>query len=438
MAQLLDTMDIERERGITIKLNAARMEYIADDGEHYLLNLIDTPGHVDFSYEKSRSLAACEGALLVVDASQGIEAQTLANRYMAVDQDLEIIPVLNKIDLPAADPDRVSTEVENTIGIDCTDAIQASAKAGIGIRDILEAIVKQVPPPTANALMEGQGTGDELVPTPQGEKSDYPLRALIYDSFYESYRGVITYFRVMDGTIGKGDRIRFMNSGKEYDVTECGVMLPAQKQVDRLRPEEVGYVCASIKSTKDARVGDTVTQARDPAAGALPGYADAVPMVYCGLFPVDADQYELLRDSLGKLSLNDAALQYEPGVLGDGLRIPLRLPGPAAHGDHAGAPRARVRPGPHRHGAVRRVRVRNIQGEVTIVDNPARCRTQRRRRSASPTCAWRYSRPRTTRGPSWSSRRAAAGAPGREVPDSTRTSIIYELPLAEVITISSR
>jgi small GTP-binding protein len=436
-AQLLDTMDIERERGITIKLNAARMEYIADDGEHYLLNLIDTPGHVDFSYEVSRSLAACEGALLVVDASQGIEAQTLANCYMAVDQDLEIIPVLNKIDLPAADPDRVSTEVENTIGIDCTDAIQASAKAGIGIRDILEAIVKQVPPPTANALMEGQGTGDELVPTPQGEKSDYPLRALIYDSFYESYRGVITYFRVMDGTIGKGDRIRFMNSGKEYDVTECGVMLPAQKQVDRLRPGEVGYVCASIKSTKDARVGDTVTQARDPAAGALPGYADAVPMVYCGLFPVDADQYELLRDSLGKLSLNDAALQYEPEVssaMGFGFRCGfLGLL-------HMEIMQERLEREYDLDLIVTAPSVvyefEDIQGEVTIVDNPAKMPDPAKKKEIrEPYVRMEIFTPTDYTGSIMELAQSRRG----ELQDvkyltPTRTSIIYELPLAEVIT----
>lgn len=260
---------------------------------------------VDFSYEVSRSLAACEGALLVVDASQGIEAQTLANCYMAVENDLEIIPVLNKIDLPAADPDRVGDEIENSIGIDCTEAIHASAKAGLGIKDILEAIVARVPPPTVPE--EGEGK----------------LQALIYDSMYESYRGVIAYFRVVNGAVKKGDKIQFMNSKMAYDVTEVGVMLPAQKQVTELRPGEVGYLCASIKSVQDARVGDTITQARDPAGTPLPGYATAVPTVFCGLFPVDADQYELLRDSLGKISLNDAALKYEPetsSAMGFGFR----------------------------------------------------------------------------------------------------------------------
>lgn len=303
-AQLLDTMDIERERGITIKLNTARMEYLADDGLVYQLNLIDTPGHVDFSYEVSRSLAACEGALLVVDASQGIEAQTLANTYLAVDGGLEIVPVLNKIDLPAADPDRVAEEVENSIGLDCTEAIHASAKNGIGIKDILEAVVRLVPPP----------------PPPP---ADMPLKALIYDSFYESYRGVIVSFRVVSGEMKKGDKITFMNSKSTHEITELGVTVPAQVKVDTLKPGEVGYLCASIKSVDDARVGDTITLAKNPAAEPLAGYAEAVPMVFCGLFPVDADQYELLRDSLGKMRLNDAALSFEPetsSAMGFGFR----------------------------------------------------------------------------------------------------------------------
>jgi len=327
-AQLLDNMDIERERGITIKLQAARVMYKSKkDGEIYTLNLIDTPGHVDFSYEVSRSLAACEGALLVVDASQGIEAQTLANVYLALENDLEIIPVLNKIDLPAADPDRVAEEIEETIGLDCTDIIHASAKAGIGIEDIMEAMIQKVPAPTLAA-------------------PGAPLRALIFDSYYDPYRGVVVFFRIVDGEVKKGDKIRFLASGAEHEVTEVGVMQPQQVPVSTLQAGEVGYICGSIKDVQDARVGDTITLSTQYKAAAaeiskkngnkpiseiegalpikpLPGYAESVPMVYCGLFPVDADDYEGLRDSLGKLMLNDAALSYEPevsGAMGFGFR----------------------------------------------------------------------------------------------------------------------
>jgi len=307
-AQLLDNMDIERERGITIKLQAARVVHRSRvDGELYTLNLIDTPGHVDFTYEVSRSLAACEGALLVVDASQGIEAQTLANVYLALENDLEIIPVLNKIDLPAADPDRVAEEIEDTIGLDCTDIVHASAKSGIGIEDILESIIATVPPPTG-----------EL---------DSSFRALIFDSLFDAYRGVIVFFRVVDGSVKKGDKIRFMASGAEYEITEVGVMTPNQIPVTTLRSGEVGYLCASIKDVKDAKVGDTICLASDWKSEnkpiALPGYADSNPMVFCGLFPTDADQYENLRDSLGKLALNDASLKFEPEVssaMGFGFR----------------------------------------------------------------------------------------------------------------------
>jgi GTP-binding protein LepA len=270
-----------------------------------------TPGHVDFSYEVSRSLAACEGALLVVDASQGIEAQTLANVYLALENNLEIVPVLNKIDLPAADPDRVAQEIEDTIGLDCTDIVRASAKAGIGIDDILEAIVQKVPPPQANV--------------------DKPFRALIFDSYYDSFRGVIVFFRVVDGEVNKGDKLRFMASGAEHEVTEVGVMTPKQVQVDKLRAGEVGYICGSIKDVTDARVGDTMVLAKAYKDGVasgntiqpLPGYADSIPMVYAGVFPVEADDYETLRDSLGKLRLNDASLSYEPetsGAMGFGFR----------------------------------------------------------------------------------------------------------------------
>ena len=301
--QFLDNMDLERERGITIKLQAARMNYTARDGNEYVLNLIDTPGHVDFSYEVSRSLAACEGALLVVDASQGVEAQTLANVYLALENDLEMIPVLNKIDLPGAEPDRVKQEIEDLVGLDCSEAIDASAKEGIGIPEILEAIVELVPPP--------RDTVDE------------PLRALIFDSYYDAYRGAIVYFRVMDGTLKKGDRVKFMASGKEYEIDELGVLSPTQKPVDALHAGEVGYLAAAIKTVEDARVGDTVTLAANPAEEPLPGYTEAKPMVFCGLFPTDADQFEDLREALEKLKLNDAALNYEPetsSAMGFGFR----------------------------------------------------------------------------------------------------------------------
>ncbi|MBD2608697.1 elongation factor 4 [Scytonema hofmannii FACHB-248] len=301
--QFLDNMDLERERGITIKLQAARMNYKAKDGQEYVLNLIDTPGHVDFSYEVSRSLVACEGALLVVDASQGVEAQTLANVYLALEHNLEIIPVLNKIDLPGAEPERVISEIEEIIGLDCSNAILASAKEGIGISEILESIVERVPPPQ--------------------DTIDQPLRALIFDSYYDSYRGVIVYFRVMDGKLKKGDRIYLMVSGKEYDIDELGVLSPTQKQVDELHAGEVGYLAASIRAVADARVGDTITLNAKKAASPLPGYAEAKPMVFCGMFPIDADQFEDLREALEKLSLNDAALHYEPetsSAMGFGFR----------------------------------------------------------------------------------------------------------------------
>ena len=302
-AQFLDNMDLERERGITIKLQAARMNYTALDGQEYVLNLIDTPGHVDFSYEVSRSLLACEGALLVVDASQGVEAQTLANMYLALESNLEIIPVLNKIDLPGAEPERIRAEIEEIIGLDCSGAILTSAKQGIGIQEILESVVLLVPPPR-DTIAE-------------------PLRALIFDSYYDSYRGVIVYFRVMDGSVKRGDKVRLMASGKEYVIDELGILSPMQVQVDELHAGEVGYFAASIKAVADARVGDTITQVNRPAAEALAGYAEAKPMVFCGLFPTDADQYPELKDALDKLRLNDAALNYEPetsSAMGFGFR----------------------------------------------------------------------------------------------------------------------
>eukprot|EP00192_Tetraselmis_astigmatica_P008281 CAMPEP_0117651598 /NCGR_PEP_ID=MMETSP0804-20121206/2179_1 /TAXON_ID=1074897 /ORGANISM="Tetraselmis astigmatica, Strain CCMP880" /LENGTH=682 /DNA_ID=CAMNT_0005457589 /DNA_START=176 /DNA_END=2223 /DNA_ORIENTATION=- len=301
--QLLDNMDLERERGITIKLQAARMKYKAKDGETYALNLIDTPGHVDFGYEVSRSLAACEGALLVVDASQGVEAQTLANVYLALENDLEIITVLNKIDLPAADPERVIREIEEVIGLDCSNAIMASAKSGIGISEILEAVVKHVPPP--------KNTCEE------------PLRALIFDSYYDPHRGVVVMFKIIDGNLSRGDTVRFMNTKCEYPVVELGVLAPNQLKVDTLYAGETGWLSGSIKQVADARVGDTITLKKNPAVAAYPGYQEAKPMVFCGLFPTEQNEYPDLRDALEKLQLNDAALQYEPEVssaMGFGFR----------------------------------------------------------------------------------------------------------------------
>ncbi|MDB5096057.1 MAG: GTP-binding protein LepA [Cyanobacteria bacterium RYN_339] len=302
-AQLLDSMDLERERGITIKSQAVRLDYRAEDGHYYVLNLIDTPGHVDFTYEVSRSLAACEGALLVVDATQGVEAQTLANVYLAVENNLEMIPVINKIDLPSAEPERVKEEVRDLIGLDPATAVLASAKEGIGIKEILEAVVQYVPPPKGNP--------------------DGPLQALIFDSFYDAYRGVVIFFRVMEGTVKVGDKVRFMATEKEYQVIELGVMRPKQTQVKELSIGEVGYLAASIKSVADARVGDTVTHADRPAAAQWPGYKRAVPMVFCGLYPTTADDYPEMREALEKLSLNDASLSWEPETsvaLGFGFR----------------------------------------------------------------------------------------------------------------------
>lgn len=301
--QLLDSMDLERERGITIKLNAVELHYDANDGKRYIFHLIDTPGHVDFTYEVSRSLAACEGAILVVDAAQGIEAQTLANVYLAVDNDLEILPVINKIDLPAADPERVRQEIEDVIGIDADDAVLASAKTGIGIAEILEQIVAKVP-------------------APQGDL-EAPLKALIFDSIYDSYRGVVLNVRIHDGVVRPGDTIELMSNGKKFEVTEVGVFSPKAIKRDYLMVGDVGYITASIKSVQDTRVGDTVTLANNPAKEALPGYRKMNPMVYCGLYPIDTSKYNELREALEKLQLNDAALQFEPETsqaLGFGFR----------------------------------------------------------------------------------------------------------------------
>ena len=302
-AQVLDSMDLERERGITIKAQSVRILYKAQDGEEYTLNLIDTPGHVDFSYEVSRSLAACEGALLVVDAAQGVEAQTLANVYLALEHDLEIIPVINKIDLPSADPDRVKHEIEDIIGLDVSEAVLCSAKSGIGIPDILEAIVNKVPAPP--------------------DKSDEPTRALIFDSRFDAYKGAIAYVRVKEGTIKTKDTIRMMHDNKDFDVTELGIFTPNLVPVQELPCGSVGCIAASIKNVADCHVGDTVTLANNPAPEPLPGYRKAVSMVYCGLYPTESKDYENLRDALEKLQLNDAALEYEAETslaLGFGFR----------------------------------------------------------------------------------------------------------------------
>lgn len=301
--QILDSMDLERERGITIKAQAVRSIYTARDGQEYMLNFIDTPGHVDFTYEVSRALAACEGALLVIDATQGIEAQTLANVYLALDNDLEIIPVINKIDLPSADSERVKHEIEDVIGIDASEAVLTSAKTGIGIEDVLEAIVAKIPAPEGDAQK--------------------PLKALVFDSKFDAYKGVVLYFRVIDGRVRKGMKIRMMATGAEFEVTEVGVFKPNPVIVDELDAGQVGFLAAAIKNVKDARVGDTITDANNPADEALPGYRKATPMVYCGLYPVENSDYDNLRDALEKLQLNDASLVFEPETsvaLGFGFR----------------------------------------------------------------------------------------------------------------------
>lgn len=302
--QFLDAMDLERERGITIKLNAVQLKYTSKNGEDYIFHLIDTPGHVDFTYEVSRSLAACEGAILVVDAAQGIEAQTLANVYLALDNDLEIIPVINKIDLPNADPERVTQELVDIIGIDPDDVILASAKENIGIDEILESIVERIPPPSGEV--------------------DKPLKALIFDSMYDSYRGVVAYICVKEGEVKVGDKIKMMSTGKEFEVTEVGVHTPKEVNKEKLTVGEVGFLTASIKNVKDTRVGDTITLAENGTTDPLPGYRKLNPMVFCGLYPVNSDDYNQLKDALERLELNDAALQYEPETsqaLGFGFRI---------------------------------------------------------------------------------------------------------------------
>ena len=301
--QILDSMDLERERGITIKLNAVQLVYHAKDGQDYLFHLIDTPGHVDFTYEVSRSLAACDGAVLVVDAAQGVQAQTLANVYLALDNDLEILPVLNKIDLPSAQPDVVKQEIEDLIGLDCSDAVEISAKSGLNVDQVLEEIVKRLPGPKG--------------------KRNKPLQALVFDSLYDPYRGVIAFVSIKNGTVKKGDRIRFMATGAEYEVTEVGVRTPKEVVEEQLNTGDVGWISAAIKNIEDVRVGDTITKADEPADQPLEGYKEMQPMVYAGLYPVDNARYEDLKDALAKLKLNDASLQFEPETsqaLGFGFR----------------------------------------------------------------------------------------------------------------------
>jgi GTP-binding protein LepA len=416
-AQFLDSMDLERERGITIKLQAARMNYRAKDGKDYILNLIDTPGHVDFSYEVSRSLIACEGALLVVDASQGVEAQTLANVYLALENDLEIIPVLNKIDLPGADPDRIKQEIEDIIGLDCSDAILASAKEGVGIDEILESIVYLVPPPE--------------------DTTAKPLRALIFDSYYDPYRGVIVYFRVMDGSIRRKDNVRLMASGKEYEIDELGVLAPTQIQVDELHAGEVGYFAASIKAVEDARVGDTITLAQAPADQPLPGYTEAKPMVFCGLFPTVSDQFEELREALEKLRLSDAALQYEPetsSAMGFGFRcgflgllhmeiVQERLEREYNLDLITTAPSVIYR-------------VTTIQGEVLEIDNPSTLPDpQAREKIEEPYVRLEMITPEEYVGPLMELCQSRRGDfKDMKYLAQGRTTLVYEVPLAEVVT----
>ena len=415
--QFLDNMDLERERGITIKLQAARMNYTAKDGQDYVLNLIDTPGHVDFSYEVSRSLAACEGALLVVDSSQGVEAQTLANVYLALENDLEIIPVLNKIDLPGAECDRVAQEIEDVVGLDCTDIIQASAKVGLGVDDILEAIVQQVPPP-ADTVNE-------------------PLRALIFDSYYDAYRGVIVYFRVMDGKVKKGDNVRLMASGKEYVIDELGVLAPTQIEVEELHAGEVGYFAAAIKAVEDARVGDTITLVEAAAPEPLPGYTEAKPMVFCGLFPTDSDQYPDLRDALDKLKLNDAALSYEPetsSAMGFGFRcgflglLHMEIVQERLEREYnleliTTAPSVIYR-------------VTTIDGEVMEIDNPSLLPDpQKREKIEEPFIKVEIITPENYVGTLMDLCQTRRGIfKDMKYFTQNRTCLVYELPLAEVVT----
>ena len=415
--QFLDNMDLERERGITIKLQAARMNYKADDGEEYVLNLIDTPGHVDFSYEVSRSLQACEGALLVVDASQGVEAQTLANVYLALENDLEIIPVLNKVDLPGADPEKIKNEIESIIGLDTSKAISCSAKTGVGIPEILQAVVDRIPSPKDN--------------------TDQATKALIFDSYYDPYRGVIVYFRIMSGGISKKDKVLLMSSKKSYELDEIGVMAPDQVKVNSLHAGEVGYLAASIKAVADARVGDTITLVDRPAEDALPGYAEAKPMVFCGLFPTDADQYPDLRDALDKLQLSDAALKYEPetsSAMGFGFRcgflgllhmeiVQERLEREYDLDLIVTAPSVIYK-------------VKMIDGEVRMIDNPATLPDpQKRETIEEPYVRMEIYTPNDYNGTLMGLCQDRRGDfIDMKYITTNRVTLIYEIPLAEVVT----
>ena len=415
--QFLDNMDLERERGITIKLQAARMNYKADDGEEYVLNLIDTPGHVDFSYEVSRSLQACEGALLVVDASQGVEAQTLANVYLALENDLEIIPVLNKVDLPGADPEKIKNEIESIIGLDTSKAISCSAKTGVGIPEILQAVVDRIPSPKDNA--------------------DQATKALIFDSYYDPYRGVIVYFRIMSGGISKKDKILLMASKKSYELDEIGVMAPDQVKVNELHAGEVGYLAASIKAVADARVGDTITLQDRPAEEALPGYTEAKPMVFCGLFPTDADQYPDLREALDKLQLSDAALKYEPetsSAMGFGFRcgflgllhmeiVQERLEREYDLDLIVTAPSVIYK-------------VKMIDGEVLMIDNPATLPDpQKRETIEEPYVRMEIYAPNDYNGTLMGLCQDRRGDfIDMKYITTDRVTLIYEIPLAEVVT----
>ena len=415
--QFLDNMDLERERGITIKLQAARMNYKADDGEEYVLNLIDTPGHVDFSYEVSRSLQACEGALLVVDASQGVEAQTLANVYLALENDLEIIPVLNKVDLPGADPEKIKNEIESIIGLDTSKAISCSAKTGVGIPEILQAVVDRIPSPKDN--------------------TDQATKALIFDSYYDPYRGVIVYFRIMSGGISKKDKVLLMSSKKSYELDEIGVMAPDQIKVNSLHAGEVGYLAASIKAVADARVGDTITLVDRPAEDALPGYAEAKPMVFCGLFPTDADQYPDLRDALDKLQLSDAALKYEPetsSAMGFGFRcgflgllhmeiVQERLEREYDLDLIVTAPSVIYK-------------VKMIDGEVRMIDNPATLPDpQKRETIEEPYVRMEIYAPNDYNGTLMGLCQDRRGDfIDMKYITTDRVTLIYEIPLAEVVT----
>jgi GTP-binding protein LepA len=417
-AQYLDSMDLERERGITIKLQAARLMYTDPaDGLLYVINIIDTPGHVDFTYEVSRSLQACEGALLVVDASQGVEAQTLANVYLALDANLDLVPILNKIDLPGAEPDRVATEIEEVVGLDVTNIIHASGKTGLGVDRILHSIIRDIAPPV--------------------DRPNEPLTALIFDSYYDAYRGVIVYFRVVSGSMKKGDKILFMASGKQFFAEEIGVMSPKQCPCDELRSGEVGYLIAGIKTVEDARVGDTITSAAKKAAAPVPGYAEARPMLFAGLFPTDADQYEQLKVALEKLKLNDAALQYEvenSAAMGYGFRIGLlgmlhmeivqeRLEREFNLDVICTAPSVVYQ-------------VKSTSGELTFVDNPADLpEPTKREYLAEPYCKLEMITPEEFVGPLMELAQSRRG----EFVDMRylakgRTTLVYELPMAEIVT----